>query len=206
MKTIFILIFLYSYTSNCSSQQGWLQQNSGSLRDLKSVSFINLETGFCVGNSGTILRTTNGGKNWIDNPIGLTKNLNAISFTPNKTGFIVGDSGCILKTTDIGNSWIALNVDAMSITTIYVINDTIIYCNEADGIPNKFLKTTNAGINWIVGTPVGTVTSMSFINANTGWAAVVWTGDELFKTTDGALTWERQFVSAFGSNIRSVFY
>ncbi len=71
---------------------------------LKAISFGNGTTGSVVGDSGTILRTTNSGANWSTNTSGTSRNLNSVSFTSATAGFAVGDSGTALKTTD-GVTW-----------------------------------------------------------------------------------------------------
>jgi len=74
----------------------WITQNSGVSVQLNDVGFYG-DLGFIVGNSGTILKTTNGGTSWTSVTSGTTKNLNGITFDRN--GWIVGDSGTILKFT-----------------------------------------------------------------------------------------------------------
>jgi photosystem II stability/assembly factor-like uncharacterized protein len=55
-------------------------------------------TGTAVGNSGTILRTTDGGANWTVQLSGTSNALIAVSFVNASTGTAVGDSGSILRT------------------------------------------------------------------------------------------------------------
>ena len=42
----------------------WVTQNSGTTRNLNSVYFIGVNSGYAVGDSGTILKTINGGVSW----------------------------------------------------------------------------------------------------------------------------------------------
>ena len=58
-----------------------------------------------VGDSGTILHTTNRGETWQGQSSGTTRNLDAVFFVNAATGTAVGDSGTILRTTDAGLSW-----------------------------------------------------------------------------------------------------
>ena len=46
------------------SAQAWVSLNSGTTKTLRSVYFVNTDTGWVVGDSGTILKTTDGGLNW----------------------------------------------------------------------------------------------------------------------------------------------
>jgi photosystem II stability/assembly factor-like uncharacterized protein len=45
------------------SQSGWQLQSSGTRNTLFGVYFLNSKLGYVVGDSGTILHTTNGGEN-----------------------------------------------------------------------------------------------------------------------------------------------
>ncbi len=62
-KIILILSILMStiFSSNVKSQEGWIQQNSGTSNPLWNVFFVNPDTGWAVGYNGTILKTTSGG-------------------------------------------------------------------------------------------------------------------------------------------------
>lgn len=60
---------------------GWSQLTSGSVNNLKSLHFVNANVGYAVGESGTILKTINGGTNWISQSIGGVA-LNSVSVAP----------------------------------------------------------------------------------------------------------------------------
>ncbi len=86
------------------AQGDWqLQANANTLRSSK---FINSQTGFGVGDLGTVLKTTNGGQDWFAQNSGTKNNLFSIFFNADGvTGWVSGDKGCILKTTDGGITW-----------------------------------------------------------------------------------------------------
>jgi hypothetical protein len=63
---------------------------------------MNTDTGYAIGDGGTILKTINGGVNWISQSSVTTYGLSSIYFIRQggiNTGYIVGDGGTILKTT-----------------------------------------------------------------------------------------------------------
>jgi hypothetical protein len=61
--------------------------------------------GYAVGDSGKVLKSTDGGKNWDLKPTGTLTQLNSIySFSPS-VAIAVGNNGVIIKTVDGGNSW-----------------------------------------------------------------------------------------------------
>ena len=65
-------------------------------------------TGYAVGNSGTILKTTDGGANWVAQTSGTANICSDVHFPVDATtGYAVGSSGTILKTTDGGANWVA---------------------------------------------------------------------------------------------------
>jgi len=77
-------------------------QYSGTGSPLKSVYFTSVDTGYAVGDNGTILKTTDGGINWLTQNSCTDVNLYSVHFPSVDTGYVVGDCGTILKTTDGG--------------------------------------------------------------------------------------------------------
>src|SRR5207249_5874025 len=69
--------------------------------------FSDANAGTAVGNSGTIVRTTNAGVNWVSQSSTVTtQSLEDVSFSDANTGTAVGDNGTILRTTNAGNTWV----------------------------------------------------------------------------------------------------
>ena len=91
-----------------TQQSGWSLQDSLSQGfNLFGVSFPDVNTGTAVGDSGTILRTTDGGANWVSQTSGTIQRLKGVSFSDANTGTAVGDNGIILRTTDGGANWVS---------------------------------------------------------------------------------------------------
>ena len=67
-----------------------MQRLLGTANNLHSVYFINTNTGYSVGEGGTILKTTNGGTNWFNQSLELTNNLYSVYFINANIGYIVG--------------------------------------------------------------------------------------------------------------------
>jgi len=91
------------------------------------------QVGYCVGDFGTILKTTDSGINWQNQYSGVTDNLNKVYFIDSDFGFAVGDNGIILRTTNGGVS----NVEEEIIS-----EDFTLYQNY----PNPFNPATK--ISW----------------------------------------------------------
>ena len=83
----------------------WQAQESGTLRDLRTVHFVDQNTGWAAGRSGTILATTDGGQTWVPQ---VSPNAFAsyddLFFLDTQRGWAVS-RGSITQTTDGGATW-----------------------------------------------------------------------------------------------------
>src|SRR5437899_3015209 len=86
----------------------WVWQNPlPQGNDLFGLSFSDANNGTAVGLSGTIVRTTDGGRHWVIQPSGTIEWLYGVSFTDANTGTVVGANGTILRTTNAGSTWVS---------------------------------------------------------------------------------------------------
>ena len=152
-----------------------------------SVYFINSKTGFVLGDSGVLLKVTQGGTNIQKLNTGTIKRLNKCFFTNPKNGFIAGDKGILLTSTDSGNTWsnriIFNNVNLNDIFFTDTQNGFI--CGD-NGL---FLKTVNGGFDWeFINTGiVYYLTSIFFLSSDTGFVAG--SKGTFYKTTQGGNSW-----------------
>lgn len=72
---------------------------------LRSVYFIDTDTGYAVGGSGVILKTINGGSSWIAQTSGTFSTLFSVTFITPQIGVCVGGNGQILRTENGGSTW-----------------------------------------------------------------------------------------------------
>ncbi|MDP4116709.1 MAG: YCF48-related protein [Bacteroidota bacterium] len=101
--TFLLIICHYSFSL---PQNNWSWQNPVPQGNpLNSVYFVDANTGWAAGNSGTIIRTTNGGNTWELQSSGVKHNLNSVYFINGNTGWIAGDTNIILKTNNGGVTW-----------------------------------------------------------------------------------------------------
>ena len=75
----------------------WILQSSGASTYLSSVCFVNTNTGYVVGDQGTILKTTDGGNNWAPMSSPTSQNLSSVYFFNENTGYCAGDQGTALR-------------------------------------------------------------------------------------------------------------
>ena len=73
--------------------------------DFRDVYFLDAKNGWIIGDKGTIIYTSDGGKNWENQNSGTDVRLNKIKFIDDKKAWIVGDGGVLLNTIDGGRNW-----------------------------------------------------------------------------------------------------
>ncbi len=84
----------------------WTGTPTGVTVDLNGLSFISPQTGWAVGNGGTILKTENGGNSWAIQESGVTGDLFGVSFYDEEHGWIVGEAGIVLYSENSGETWV----------------------------------------------------------------------------------------------------
>ncbi len=117
---------------------------------LNGIAFADAQTGFAVGDKGTLLQTTNGGSTWQAITAPLLRDYREITFLNSTLGYIAGGNDSlrtILVTIDGGANW---NVN--SDTAGAWLND-ITFLNPLKGFAvgeqATFLKTIDGGLTWV---------------------------------------------------------
>jgi len=197
------LVIIASILNICAfvphSEGQWILQNSGVDKALRSVHSISNNRCWVVGDSGIILRTTNGGNNWIKISLGANIVLNSVRFANANYGWAVGDSGRIYRTINGGYRWREqISGTTCDLQSVFFINA---FTGWAVGDSSVILKTTNRGVNWVFQSSdlLKLFYSVFFIDANTGWI----TGYATLKTTDSGANWAAKVAS---TNRRSIFF
>jgi photosystem II stability/assembly factor-like uncharacterized protein len=163
--------------------ENWGISQIGLSANLKAIFFSELNSGYCTGSNGIIIKTTNSGLNWINilNPSNMNAILESVFFINEDTGFVSGDQ--YLRTTNSGLNWELFSGSGRS---IYFTDSYTGYRTGGGGI---ITKTTNTGLNWTVqnGNVSSSLNSIYFLNNTNGIA--VGNSGSLTKTTDGGITW-----------------
>lgn len=147
------------------------------------------DTVYFMGDSGTVIKSTNLGETFQVLNSGTTLDLYAGAFINNNTGFIVGGrntTGILLKTTNGGANWSQSDPLGDLTRNIYFIDaQTGIIC----GSTGRVRRTTNGGANWVVCSIPSSAAMhcIDFVDANTGviCAAI----GAMVRTTDGGASW-----------------
>jgi photosystem II stability/assembly factor-like uncharacterized protein len=162
----------------------WTSQKAGSFYGL---AFVNSHTGWAVGASGAISKTTNSGTTWVSQSSGVAKTLYCVAFANESLGLVVGASGTIVRTSDGGSTWASVSSGTQStLQSIKVVDMHSVWICGYDGV---ILHSTDGGLTWSAQTSgtTSSIYSIDFIDSRTGWA--VGFGPVVLKTTDGGVTW-----------------
>ncbi len=166
---------------------------------LRSVDFINLNTGFVVGQKGKILKTTNFGVNWSRVISPAYANLNSVYFRDSINGIVAGDFGTLYGTSNSGDSWVMKTggfINSNLSSAVFVNYNTGIAVGQ-----NYILKTTNSGNEWLLkyNDPSLFWNKIQMLDENLGYSSC--NLRKLYKTTDGGENWN--FFSTFGEDFVS---
>ncbi len=157
---------------------------------LYGVYFVNANTGWVVGGSGTIAKSTDGGSTWALETSPTSQNLLSVTFADANNGWAVGGNGVIIHTSNAGVTW----SKQTSGTSDFLEGVTFVDASSgwaAGG--NVVLHTADGGASWQPqSVPANTwVDSVFFLDTMNGWAAG--TSQNIIHTADGGVTWVTQF-------------
>jgi len=157
---------------------------------LKGLWMYNENIGWCVGETGTILKTIDGGINWISIETPINTTFNKVAFYNLYLGYAIGINGVILKTIDSGETWFALESPVTdTLNDLYIIGDNNI-CIVGD---NGTVLLSIDGTNFLISSQTSSVTehlnTVYFYDVAVGWAA----GNDgtLIMTKDGGSIWQK---------------
>jgi len=207
MRKIFLSVCLVTI-SIASYAQGTKINSGPTENNLTSVYFSDVNTGYAVGDSGTILKTTNGGISWLSIPIGTSNRLSKVSFTNANTGYIVGEGETILRTVDAGATWDYIPCEMpLDLSSIYFADANTGFAMDEQA--SVLLKTFNGGTTWkAIKSNISntTISSVYFTDQSTGFAVGGYNSmpapsrstGVIIKTADGGVTWNTKEFDATG--------
>jgi photosystem II stability/assembly factor-like uncharacterized protein len=180
MKT-FIYFILFLFPSLSFSQ--WITQNSSTSTNLKSVYFIDENTGWACG-LDLVLKTTDSGVSW--NSQSLSGEFQSVFFINSSTGFLVGNSGIFYQSINGGVSWEDISISSnINLTSLNFSSGIGI----VTGFGNIILKSVDSGNNWnSISQNFDYDFFSSFILDQNNFY-VVGSEGSVIKTTDGGTSW-----------------
>jgi photosystem II stability/assembly factor-like uncharacterized protein len=171
---------------------GWTAQKSGTTQMLFSVDFVDSQHGWAVGDSGTILSTSNAGATWtVATWPSSATGLAGVDFVDAQHGWISGLGGLIAVTADGGVTWAAQFSGVL--TDLSRIRFADLQHGWVVGDAGVILHTADGGATWGPQTLSGTPSDLVSIDAVSQQEA--WTvGFDgcIAHTADGGATWTRQ--------------
>ena len=188
--------------------QGEILNTNGITNDLNAIQFVDVDTGYAVGEQQIVLKTTDGGDTWTQvngteltssKGTGLLPNANDVGFVDVDTGFIISDNNSIKKTTDGGKTWdyptypfvtpgtnyLALGLPGCPLSSDFFIQGV----KEDDNNGTVILTSDDLGDTWTQVSsdlPVNS-SKTSCILASDGVLWIVVDG-KIYKSTDGGKT------------------
>lgn len=175
--------------------QDWKWKNpTPTGQQLNDVKMVDSSIAYAVGKNGTILKTTNGGRDWQVQASNTSNDLTSISVISKDTVYVSGLYLTVLKTTDGGATWLTVRNAANIIpvtTKVFFVNSSVGYLSGSS--KDYFFKTTDGGKTWTMPTTDDDfqgATSLWFTSAETGYASVGnGRNGVTLKTTDGGVNW-----------------
>lgn len=201
----YLAIFFISTSQILLSQSGWNLVSTLSERNLYSVFFTDVNTGYIAGGFGTgkIFKTVNGGSTWLETTFPCFQ-LNSVFFINSNVGWTVGANGSIYKTTNAGVAWtLQTSGTTQTLNSVHFVNEN---AGWVVGMNSTILKTTNGGIAWFPQTFGGSggdhLYYVRFVDVEVGYA-----GGNAFaiKTTNSGLEWTH-VTKVFGFPVTSIFF
>ena len=156
--------------------------------DYLGIQFVNKDTGWAVGDLGTLIKSTDGGQSWTVSETNTTTPILKVRSYNGQVVIASGFGGLILRSADGGETFtqVASGVTG-DLWGLQMINDTL---GIACGTANSLIKTTDAGQTWqTVPTPGYTSDYwwIDFMNETYGFIAA---NGKVLRTIDGGLNWE----------------
>jgi photosystem II stability/assembly factor-like uncharacterized protein len=196
-------------TCTPAAAQGWSQAlPTNTSQGLNGVFSVSSSLTIAVGNSGTIVGTTDGGNTWNTGNSGTTENLRKVFVSGLSLPVIttVGDNGTILRSTNAGVTWLpwysGVTVDLMDL----FVQDPLVGNNlTIVGETGVILFSSNGGSSWgpRMSPTSKTLNGVFFKTLLDGYAV----GDDatVISTTNGGASW--QFVTiASTAKLNHVFF
>lgn len=172
------------------SGQSWAEVALMENTYISKAFFINNNTGWAAGGSGSVLKTTDGGLSWTQLDTGVNHAdalLLDIHFRNEQFGMAAGMDGTVLRTTNGGATWEpGQNFPESTFNSVRITSDNRVFLTGESG-----LWVSNNGGSGFVNLMQTEHSSLQFLNENTGYVLRKnnWLNYNLYKTTDGGNSW-----------------
>lgn len=221
---IIIIVLLYCSSTSLLPAQSWKLSKTPANYDVWDITMTSKKHAAAAiwdsrsGANAKIIVTKDGGKSWTEVYNEIFRGATAIDRVDNTTTVAVGGANNYLACWKSSNGLTSFSPTMSADTYIQgkpsfwsvdFVSSTIGYGGASEG---KILKTTNAGNSWIYLKDTfsnGAIIAIHFVTSELGYiiktdkSSEYFTGKELYKTTDGGLTWKKIFSA---SVLRDVYF
>lgn len=188
----------------------WAPRTSGTTQNLRDVRFATPDTGYVVGDNGTVRRTVNGSTldwpyvTWSAQTFPNQAHLRSVYTVTPSTVFVAGTGGTIGKTANAGGVW-----NLRTSGTTQDLNGIAFHNGNtgwAVGNAGTILKSTNGGNTWAaqVSGTLQNLQSVQVISEDTAY--VSGNAGLMLKTVNGGATWYAQETPTTQQLTRVYFY
>ncbi len=192
MKSVIFILLAFFLIISCSTEpninSGWtLQRDKQDNITYYAIHFSDENNGWIVGYSGTIKKTSDGGKTWATQQSDVQSNLWDVSFINAQVGWVCGKDNSILKTVNAGETWNNISSSNPSDK----INVELKFIDEDNGWMSnnngEILKSSDGGESWqVVKENNNGGSRLAVFDENT----VYFLSGKLFRTFDGGTSWD----------------
>jgi photosystem II stability/assembly factor-like uncharacterized protein len=156
--------------------------------DYLGIQFVNKDTGWAVGDLGTLIKSTDGGTSWTVSETNTTTPILKVRSFDGQVVIASGFGGKILRSVDGGETFTQVTSNVTGdLWGLQMINNTL---GWSCGTANTLIKTTDAGLTWQnIETPGYTSDYwwIDFLSESYGFIAA---NGKVLKTIDGGQNWE----------------
>lgn len=184
--------------------RGWIAQTSHTNVDLQGISFFpSGRTGWAVGKSGTVLKSSDAGATWTQKTSGTAFNLNGVWGTSGAV-WAVGDVGTLITSTDLGETWSTVSGLGASAYSLKAITFADAMHGWIVGSLGFGLRTIDGGATWsrMTISTSDPLNAVSFSGTLDGW--IVTNTGLIFGTHDGGVSWYAAGAVAGGTPLNGV--
>lgn len=172
---------------------GFEQMPVFTTQTLRSVSYSGYDSGWIVGDSGTIILAGKYSSDWRLQTSGVTANLRSVHRHPSLgIAGVVGENGTFLWTSNSGFLWTKKPTPVTTdLNAVCLISDKAAIVVGDGGI---ILRTTNSGDNWTV-IPSGTTQNLLTVHSAENIVMIGGKGGQTIRSLDSGKTWGSNNIS-----------
>lgn len=172
----------------------FVQISSPTTYQLEDIHFPSPQVGYMVGDSGTVIKSTNGGNSWVLLGHITTRYLQVVRFFDEQTGIVAALNDSLLyRTTDGGATWQSIpGLTSWGYSHMVISGPGEAYLSAN---PAGIYKTTDSGATWTLinnNFLPGTGGLLDYVHDSLMFGAQFGgsTFYEMFKSTDGGVNWD----------------